>query len=295
MRKYFCALLVLYLSLLIGAEMAWAELKPGQGVIDAMGIVTALGRILPGTTIQDVYADLGKPQSVSGESHQWWLYEVMEKDKRILADASLLYDITIQNGRVLYNSLVEIWPTQKQAKQRLDVISREWTKRFGKPIMVDGCPSWSGGKNLILAINLSKQSNGKWFILYYLFPAPAAAGTSGEADEEDELDKEMSRLAQKFVREKKIPPSVVAGGEIYVIRSYAAQFKEVKGKGAKLYVLPGEGGKAKTITSLKEGAALTAEAEWVAHDARGSWYYVTTKKGQSGWVPAQFITDREPE
>ena len=87
----------------------------------------------------------------------------------------------------------------------------------------------------------------------------------------------------------------MAGGEIYVIRSYAAQFKAVKGKGAKLYVLPGEGGKAKTITSLKEGAALTAEAEWVAHDARGSWYYVTTKKGQSGWVPAQFITDREPE
>ena len=47
MRKYFCALLVLYLSLLTGAEMAWAELKPGQGVIDAMGIVTALGRISP--------------------------------------------------------------------------------------------------------------------------------------------------------------------------------------------------------------------------------------------------------
>lgn len=293
MRKYFCALLVLYLSLLTGAEMAWAELKPGQGVIDAMGIVTALGRILPGTTIQDVYADLGKPQSVSGESHQWWLYEVMEKDKRILADASLLYDITIQNGRVLYNSLVEIWSTQKQAKQRLDVISREWTKRFGKPIMVDGCPSWSGGKNLILAINLSKQSNGKWFILYYLFPAPAAAGTSGEADEEDELDKEMSRLAQKFVREKKIPPSVVAGGDIYVIRSYTAQFKAAKGKKAKLYALPDKG--AKIITPLKEGDELTAEAEWVAHDARGSWYYVTTKKGQSGWVPAQFITDREPE
>ncbi|WP_299078321.1 hypothetical protein, partial [uncultured Fretibacterium sp.] len=138
MRKYFCALLVLYLSLLIGAEMAWAELKPGQGVIDAMGIVTALGRILP----QDVYADLGKPQSVSGESHQWWLYEVMEKDKRILADASLLYDITIQNGRVLYNSLVEIWSTQKQAKQRLDVISREWTKRFGKPRLLARRSGW---------------------------------------------------------------------------------------------------------------------------------------------------------
>ena len=91
MRKYFCALLVLYLSLPIGAEMAWAELKPGQGVIDAMGIVTALGRIIPGTTIQDVYADLGKPQSVSGESHQWWLYEVKSRTKKDLIDSIASY------------------------------------------------------------------------------------------------------------------------------------------------------------------------------------------------------------
>lgn len=170
MKRRCCGMLILCLSFLTGAQTAWANPKAGQGVIDAMGIVSALARILPGTAIQDVYADLGKPQSVSGESHQWWLYEVTHNGQRVLANASLLYDVRIRDGRVSYNSLVEIWSTQKQAQQRLDAISREWTKRFGKPIKVDGCPSWSGGKNLILAINLSKQSNGKWFLFYYLFP-----------------------------------------------------------------------------------------------------------------------------
>lgn len=116
---------------------------------------------------------------------------------------------------------------------------------------------------------------------------------SNNADEEDELDKELARLAEEFAREKRLPPSVTAGGDIYVIRSYVAQFKAIKGRGANLYALPDEG--AKVVVPLKEGAALTAEAEWTARDARGSWYYVTTKKGHSGWVPAQFITDREAE
>lgn len=120
-----------------------------------------------------------------------------------------------------------------------------------------------------------------------------AIDTSDDADEEDELDKELARLAEEFAKEKRLPPSVTAGGDINVIRSYTAQFRAVKGRGANLYALPDEG--ARIVVPLKEGAALTAEAEWTARDARGSWYYVTTKKGHSGWVPAQFITDREAE
>lgn len=116
---------------------------------------------------------------------------------------------------------------------------------------------------------------------------------SDDADEEDELDKEIAQLAEEFVREKRLPPSITTGGSIYVIRSYAAQFKVVKGRGVNLYALPDESTKA--IASLKNGATLTAEAEWTAYDARGSWFFVTTEKGQSGWVPARFLTDGEAE
>lgn len=138
MKRRCCGMLVLCLSFLTGAEAAWAKPKAGQGVIDAMGIVSALARILPGTAIQDVYADLGKPQSVKGESHQWWLLEVTSpKGERILADGSLLYDIQMRDGRVLCNRVVEVWGTQKQAQQRFRIVSEEWKKEFGPPAATD--------------------------------------------------------------------------------------------------------------------------------------------------------------
>ena len=171
MKRRCCGMLVLCLSFLTGAQTAWANPKAGQGVIDAMGIVSTLARILPGTAIQDVYADLGKPQSVKGESHQWWLLEVTSpKGERILADGSLLYDIHMRDGRVLCNRVVEVWGTQKQAQQRFRIISEEWKKEFGPPAATDkSIPynAWFYGNGQKLSIHFTEQNNGKyfWFIV----------------------------------------------------------------------------------------------------------------------------------
>ena len=144
--------------------------------IDANGIVLALLRVKPGTPIQDIYADLGQPQSISGDSHQWWLVEYKKDNERILSDGSLLYDIYMKEERFVdISSLMEIWSTQEKAVKRANDVIKQLTQLYGKPEKNNLFVAYWVFKNdaLLLSVNITeRQSNGKYYLIYLMSSLP---------------------------------------------------------------------------------------------------------------------------
>ena len=102
----------------------------------------------------------------------------------------------------------------------------------------------------------------------------------------------LDKVTRDFVKREKISASIVSSGEIYVIRSYMAQFKAIQGDGAAIFSEPNLD--SKMIMKLNNGAKLTADAEYT-NKYGGDWYYVHFGKRAKGWVAAVYITDREPD
>ena len=118
----------------------------------------------------------------------------------------------------------------------------------------------------------------------------ALSASDNEEDEEDDVDYAELELIKQFVEREKIPESVSSAGDIFVITSYAAQFKAVDGNDAILFSEPNAN--SKQIMNLSNGDKLTAEAEWVK--ANDDWYYVHFGNVK-GWIQAKFILERDPD
>ena len=138
------------------------------------------------------------------------------------------------------------------------------------------------------AYDYAPSPNMKDFLIDAL---SASDEEENEGDAEDEAELELIELKKQFVEREKIPESVSSAGDIFVITSYAAQFKAVNGNGAILFSEPHSN--SKQIMNLSNGDKLTADAEW-ATNADNEWYYVHFGDAK-GWVQSKFIKDREPD
>lgn len=113
----------------------------------------------------------------------------------------------------------------------------------------------------------------------------------------DARQRDLDRAARQFIREEKIPQSVVNSGEIYAIVSYGSMFKAIyydpnKMVRPALYARPDY--RSRQIMKLKNGTKLIADAEFVGHSG-GDWYYVHVGNKAKGWVPSEFIISRDPD
>ena len=141
------------------------------------------------------------------------------------------------------------------------------------------------------AYDYAQSPNMKDFLIDAL---SASDEEENEGDAEDEAELELIELKKQFVEREKIPESVTSVGDIYVIKSYAEQFKAVDGNGAILFSEPYT--HSKQIMNLSNGDKLTADAQWsnLVGDEWYDWYYVHFGDVK-GWVQAKFIKDREPD
>ena len=108
-----------------------------------------------------------------------------------------------------------------------------------------------------------------------------------------DMSQELDELAMEFVKRENIPSSIVANGEIFVLRSYTSQFKAIDGDTAYIFSAPDTNSQA--IFKLENGAKLIADAEYKTKDYGADWYYVHFGNRAKGWVLSQYIVDREPD
>ena len=104
-----------------------------------------------------------------------------------------------------------------------------------------------------------------------------------------EAEEELQSL-QRFIAEKKLPHHVVAGGNIYLVRSYGFSLKEIRGNKVNLRREPNTS--SEVIMQMNEGYPVDADAYWTRADGRETWYYVRTPDGREGWVFEDFVGDR---
>lgn len=104
-----------------------------------------------------------------------------------------------------------------------------------------------------------------------------------------EAEEELQSL-QRFIAEKKLPHHVVAGGNIYLVRSYGFSLKEIRGNKVNLRREPNT--RSEVIMQMNEGYPVDADAYWTRADGRETWYYVRTPDGREGWVFEDFVGDR---
>ena len=143
---------------------------------------------------------------------------------------------------------------------------------------------------IVLAMSLAAIS-----ILSFTDSADAARRKRKSKPRTDTLAAELDEAAREFVRRERIPNSVLRAGDIYVLKSYTSQFKAIRGDGAAIFSEPNTN--SKRILKLRNGAKLTAEAEFVGR-TWGDWYYVrfrSAKRSAKGWVHSRFITERDPD
>ncbi|WP_347713496.1 SH3 domain-containing protein [uncultured Fretibacterium sp.] len=95
---------------------------------------------------------------------------------------------------------------------------------------------------------------------------------------------------QRFIAEKKLPHHVVAGGNIYLVRSYGFSLMEVRGNKVNLRREPNTS--SEVIMQMNEGYPVDADAYWTRADGRETWYYVRTPDGREGWVSGNFVGER---
>lgn len=108
-----------------------------------------------------------------------------------------------------------------------------------------------------------------------------------------DMSRELDELAMEFVKRENIPPSIVANGEIFVLRSYTSQFKAIDGDTAYIFSAPDTNSQA--IFKLENGAKLIADAEYTTKDYGAEWYYVHFGNKAKGWVLSSYVVDREPD
>lgn len=95
---------------------------------------------------------------------------------------------------------------------------------------------------------------------------------------------------QRFIAEKRLPGHVIAGGNIYLVRSYGFSLKEIRGNKVNLRREPNT--RSEVIMQMNEGYPVDADAYWTRADGRETWYYVRTPDGREGWVIDNFVGDR---
>lgn len=95
---------------------------------------------------------------------------------------------------------------------------------------------------------------------------------------------------QRFIAEKRLPGHVIAGGNIYLVRSYGFSLKEIRGNKVNLRREPNTS--SEVIMQMNEGYPVDADAYWTRADGRETWYYVRTPDGREGWVFEDFVGDR---
>ena len=129
--------------------------------------------------------------------------------------------------------------------------------------------------------------------VYFTEPALAASRKkkTKKAEVKSTYEQEMDRAAREFIKDERIPKSVVRAGEISVLRSYTSQFKAIQGEGAAIFSEPNT--RSKRIVNLYNGAKLLAEAEFLG--SSGDWYYVHFQNRYKGWVHSRFIVSRDPD
>lgn len=101
---------------------------------------------------------------------------------------------------------------------------------------------------------------------------------------------EALQSLQRFIAEKKLPGHVIAGGNIYLVRSYGSSLKEIRGNKVNLRREPNT--RSEVIMQMNEGYPVDADAYWTRADGRETWYYVRTPDGREGWVFEDFVGDR---
>lgn len=95
---------------------------------------------------------------------------------------------------------------------------------------------------------------------------------------------------QRFIAEKRLPGHVIAGGNIYLVRSYGFSLKEIRGNKVNLRREPNTS--SEVIMQMNEGYPVDADAYWTRADGRETWYYVRTPDGREGWVSGSFVGER---
>ena len=95
---------------------------------------------------------------------------------------------------------------------------------------------------------------------------------------------------QRFIAEKRLPGHVIAGGNIYLVRSYGFSLKEIRGNKVNLRREPNT--RSEVIMQMNEGYPVDADAYWTRADGRETWYYVRTPDGREGWVSGSFVGER---
>lgn len=95
---------------------------------------------------------------------------------------------------------------------------------------------------------------------------------------------------QRFIAEKRLPHHVVAGGNIYLVRSYGFSLMEIRGNKVNLRREPNTS--SEVIMQMNEGYPVDADAYWTRADGRETWYYVRTPDGREGWVSGSFVGER---
>lgn len=104
-----------------------------------------------------------------------------------------------------------------------------------------------------------------------------------------DAEEDEQRL-RRFITDKRLPSHVVAGGHLYLVRSYGYSLMEIRGNKVNLRREPNT--RSGIIMQMNEGYPVDADAYWTSADGRETWYYVRTPDSREGWVFGEFIRER---
>ena len=101
----------------------------------------------------------------------------------------------------------------------------------------------------------------------------------------DTLTAELEKADKDFIKREKISSRIISEGTIHVIKSYAFQFKKVRGYGVAIFSEPHLN--SRRIRNISHGTEIITPAYFTSYSGE-TWYYIQEDKG---WIHELFLSD----
>jgi hypothetical protein len=162
MKKVMFFVISVFVFLSMWESIGNAATDDASSPMEARAVESMLLAARPGSSVQDVYSELGNPDSIEGSSYQWHIAKAGNQ-------VTLILDVIIENSFVQFVSVVEIISTERQTLSRYNYLVKEFEDAYGAHLSDSNV--WRGAfwrftdDKLLLNISASPQQNGTYVIM----------------------------------------------------------------------------------------------------------------------------------